>query len=588
MNTCFDNGAITVNAKMFEQISYDTSNNLLSARFNGKGGIDYYAVTDGETLNIPIRFMSISYNGEKQDVLLNKKVRMQGRRQTLEFDLKNAFLKVEQFLPIRENRIYLSFELMSESENDIAELSLCGDLFAKCEMTSDSVLTGDGKLFASENTFEYIADNEAVYFSLSAKNPMAYMCLIFQNIPDALPCPKKEFESAMRELDDELNAINLPKSLSETEKALFYSAYYTSLENYKEKGNYKAFMAGCRYLSPMRSYYRDSYYTVLPMYSGHSDKVKEQITTLARGISADGSCPSAVKSDFSAFWGNHYDSPSFLAMMLGDYIRFTGDADFADFKIDERTVLEKAVAALEHLASYADETGLIFKEGRLNKRDWADEVNRYGYVTYVELLYARALYSLAEIFALKGDTVQAEHYRARFCAVRDAINKLLWDDEKGYYINFTNDDYTEDNLSIDTVFAAIFNIADAKRAKTMLLNMERILESKNNGVGVDFGSMCVYPFYKHLDSASRKSTQSFNYHNGANWPYLSAMYAYTKRKFDLEYKSLLTTPFEYNVNKGNYTQIEYFSPYCEDGSMLQAWSGASAFVLDEDLSKNFF
>lgn len=588
MNTTFDNGAIAVNAKMFEQVGYDTSNNLLSARFNGKGGIDYYAVTDGETLNIPVRFMSISHNGEKQDVLLGKTVRMLGRRQTLEFDLKNALLKVEQILPIKENRIYLSFELISENPGDTAEVSLCGELFAKCEVSEGNMLTGDDKLFAAEASFEYIADNEAVYFALSAKNPRAYMCLSFQNASDAPFSPKKDFEAAMCELNEELEAIKLPSGLNETEKALFYSAYYASLENYKEKGEYKAFMAGCRYLSPMRSYYRDSYYTVLPMYNGHTDKVKEQIITLARGISADGSCPSAVRSDFSAWWGNHYDSPSFLSMMLGDYIRFTGDIEFADFKIDGCTVLEKAVAALEHLSSYADETGLIFKEGRTNKRDWADEVNRYGYVTYVELMYARALYSLAKIYALKGDTIRAEHYSASFRTVKDAINKLLWSDKQGYYVNFTNEDYTEDNLSIDTVFAAIFGIADAERSKTMLLNMERILESKNNGVEIDFGSMCVYPFYKHLNSASRKSTQSFNYHNGANWPYLSAMYAYAKRKFGMEYKSLLTTPFEYNIGKGNYTQIEYFSPYCEDGSMLQAWSGATAFVLDEEASRNFF
>lgn len=180
------------------------------------------------------------------------------------------------------------------------------------------------------------------------------------------------------------------------------------------------------------------------------------------------------------------------------------------------------------------------------------------------------------------------HYMNCFEKVKEAINNILWSEEKGYYVNFINDDYTEDNLSIDTVFSAVFDIADEERSRRMLSKMEEQLETRNNGIGEDFGSMCVYPFYKKIDSARNKSSQRFDYHNGANRPYLSAMYAYAKRKYGMEYKYLLTVPFEYNRKKGNYTQIEYFSPYCKDGSMLRAWSGDAAFVLDEKLSCDFW
>lgn len=122
----------------------------------------------------------------------------------------------------------------------------------------------------------------------------------------------------------------------------------------------------------------------------------------------------------------------------------------------------------------------------------------------------------------------------------------------------------------------------------MLVNMEKLLETKNNGMDIDFGSMCVYPFYSKIYSARNKSTQPFDYHNGSNWPYLSAMYAYAKRKFGMDYKHLLTVPFEYNLENGNYTQVEYFSPYCDTGSALQGWSGDAAFVLDEKISLNFW
>ena len=115
-----------------------------------------------------------------------------------------------------------------------------------------------------------------------------------------------------------------------------------------------------------------------------------------------------------------------------------------------------------------------------------------------------------------------------------------------------------------------------------------MLESENNGTPDPYGAMCVYPFYSDLEATCRKSSQAYNYHNGGNWPYLTAMYAHAKRKFGMKYKYLLTGWFTYNLNNGNYTPIEYFSSYCEDGSLLQAWSGDTAFVLDEELSVNFW
>ena len=124
----------------------------------------------------------------------------------------------------------------------------------------------------------------------------------------------------------------------------------------------------------------------------------------------------------------------------------------------------------------------------------------------------------------------------------------------------------------------------------MLQNMERLLETRNNREqkAGDFGAMCVYPFYGRADGAYRKSSQPFYYHNGASWPYLSAMYAYAKRKYGMEYRYALESWFEYNVNRGNYTPVEFFSPPQKDGSLLQAWCGAVAFVMDEALSLDFW
>lgn len=585
----FDNGAIVLNGKLYEKAVYDVSNFTFGATFDGNGRALRYSVANGETYDFFKRnFIIIRYNGEMQNLLLDKEVSMLGRRQIVKIDLKTATLEIELFLGQKENGIFTSYRLITEREEDILELRLTNYDFKGEYTRVGNVLKDSVKVFAADTDFEFRTHNATVGFTLSAKNPQCNTFYTFgencENVTEYVENYSKYRDILEREIAD----IRVPAGLNETEKALFYSAYFCALENYKEFGDYKAFMAGCNYLSPIRTYYRDSYFTVLSMYNGHTDKVRSQIIALAKGISADGNCPSAVKCDWSAWWGNHYDSPSFLAMMLYDYIKFTGDISFVQTVVDGMTVFEKAQKALEVLSGFADETGLLYKEGKYNMRDWADEVCRYGYVTYDEILYARALYSIAQLYRLLGNEELHKEYENRYNFVKKAINEILWDEDLGYYINFTNEDYTETNLSVDTVFAVIFGIADEERSKKILIKMENTLESKNNGVPEDYGCMSVYPFYSGIDATRLKSTQSFTYHNGGNWPYLTAMYAYAKRKFGMEYKYLLTGWFEYNLKKGNYTPIEYFSPYCDDGSLLQAWSGDSAFVLDEEISKSFW
>ncbi|MCI9290853.1 MAG: hypothetical protein HFE32_03555, partial [Clostridia bacterium] len=162
-----------------------------------------------------------------------------------------------------------------------------------------------------------------------------------------------------------------------------------------------------------------------------------------------------------------------------------------------------------------------------------------------------------------------------------AINDILWDEEKGWYVNYKSDKFTEDNLSIDTVVMVLFGLASEERADRMLKNMQDLLESKNNkeqGAG-DFGTLSVYPFYKNTQDIVQKSSLPYYYHNGGDWPYLSCVYAYAKLMRGMDYMYPLTRWFEFNAEKGNYTPIEFFSPVHPDGSMLQAWSSSGAFVL---------
>ena len=197
---------------------------------------------------------------------------------------------------------------------------------------------------------------------------------------------------------------------------------------------------------------------------------------------------------------------------------------------------------------------------------------------------------MGKIWRLLGQNRKAASCLEQYENIKQAINTLLWDEEKGYYVNYRCREYTERNLSVDTVFAAIFDIAEEEKAVRMLQNMEQLLESRNNKEqkAGDYGVLSVYPFYSRVDGACHKSSQPYYYHNGANWPYWSAMYAYAKRKYGMEYRYALESWFDYNVERGNYTPVEYFSPPQGQGSLLQAWSGVAAFVMDEERSVHFW
>jgi glycogen debranching enzyme len=219
------------------------------------------------------------------------------------------------------------------------------------------------------------------------------------------------------------------------------------------------------------------------------------------------------------------------------------------------------------------------KSGQFNRRDWCDNVFRTGYVTYDEALYARALYCLSGIFSKLSDPRSAP-YRQKYEKVKKSINDILWSEEKGYFVNYKNGGFVEDNLSIDTVLIALFNLSEPERIRRMLKNMEDILESKNNTeqTAGDFGVLCVYPFYRDAEAVVQKSSQPYRYHNGADWPYLSAAYAYAKMKYSMDFEYPLTRWFDYNIQKGNLTPIEFFAPFHAGGSLMQAWSAMSALL----------
>jgi Glycogen debranching enzyme len=619
----FKDGAIVSKDIFAAETAFDVSNNLLIARFDGRGAIAAYSVVNKWDF-VSGFYNIISFGGRVIDFGTPKTVAMLGRRQITELETPEASLKITQFLDSGTNAVFTKYTVFAKKDTlfgvdfniELDFKSYVYEFFASRFSMKNlrrllfGTLKGvfKGRKREREEGNYFVARNDPwgeLYLDIACDKPAktlekniiyASQYSLRREIRageteeirfvlsmgarkdfssfDALE-GLKNFAKHEKEAEDHIASLPSPAGTSDERLTAFYkNLYNTSLSLYKEKGDFKGFLAGIVYQSPARTYFRDGYFTILPVLKTRPELVRNEILTLARGIGKDGRCPSAVKYNFKNWWGDHFDSPSFFAIMLFDYVRKTGDKTVLEERVNGVSVLSAAEKVIERLAKNEDGTGLLFKAGPFNRRDWCDNVFREGYVTYDEALYARALYALS---VLTGKT----EYSDRYEKVKKAINAILWDEGKGWYVNYKNGDFTEDNLSVDTVLTVLFGIADDARADVILDNMEKLLETRNNPDAIsDFGVLSVYPFYKEPTAAISKSSYPYYYHNGGDWPFWSALYAYARLSRGKDYLYPLTRWFDYNLEKGNFTPVEFFSPLYKRGSLLQAWSGAGAFLFD--------
>lgn len=368
-------------------------------------------------------------------------------------------------------------------------------------------------------------------------------------------------------------------STAKREEDAAFQAYTlnAAFSSYKSFAGFQGFFAGVNYAAPARTYYRDGYYTALAVLPYRPDWVRAQLVTLARGIADDGSCGSAVDAQGAPWWSDHVDSPLFFALLLYAYVANTDDRGI----LDDLQIGRKLAAILDRTIVALDENGLL-PRSPASRHDWADNVFREGYVTYVQCLAFGAL-------QLGGSLLlERERYYEAAQRIKTGINQILWDETLGYYINFKTPEETETNLSIDTVFAALFELAPPDRARRMLTQMEALLETQHNTRYGEFGTMCVYPPYASAARLVEKSADPLRYHNGADWPYLSSLYAFAKKIHGMEYRYPLTRWYERGLAQGYATPWEYDSPYYTVGGMLQGWSAFAAFVLDHESAQGFF
>lgn len=387
---------------------------------------------------------------------------------------------------------------------------------------------------------------------------------------------------------------------------MFSACVDCALSNFKvdKKVGFKAFYAGVRYKEPSRTYFRDSYWTIQSILPFKPELVREQIIALAKGIHDDGACGSGVKFDGSDWWSNHYDSPSFFVMMIYDYIIWTGDLSILDERTKGKTkdngrgniefsaaknVWEKAKKTMEWLYKTDKNKNNLIQKPENVFGDWADEVARINEVTYVNALYYKALKSMSYLAALTHEYKLSNTYAEQSFKLKNAINKYLWDKDKGYYIDFITTDnrskviYREDHFMEDSFTALLYGVANENQIISSLQYARKWLESRNNFIQPygDWGTLCTWPLYKSTTyRRPRESDDPYRYHNGADWPYLDGINALTRFIFDDPYWEYpLTTWWKKSIENYWLTPVEYYQPKYPEGGFKQAWSSMPAAAL---------
>ena len=347
----------------------------------------------------------------------------------------------------------------------------------------------------------------------------------------------------------------------------------------------------------------DAYWSSQALLPFRPEMVRDEILALARAVHEDGRLARDVRTlprsagapatpSLGPYdrWPNASDSPSYFALLVHDYLAWTGDQEILEEREREQTVWEKVQACVNHLRGRDTNHDFLFEKGR-TQPDWAFDVLRDDWVTYDLALHCQALKSAAQIALLRGEEQTARDLANWAEGARGAINRRLWDEGQGYYVDYIRSyqGFVERHVALDTVVAVLFGIASEHQSHRHLECLERTLETRHNSQQYygDWGVMNCFPFYKEHDDLVGRSAWAYSFHNGAAWPGWSGIYALAEllhRRPGWRYA--LERWWTYGLAQYWFTPTEYYAPPYDapsvrQGVALYAWSSmpAAAMIL---------
>jgi hypothetical protein len=338
----------------------------------------------------------------------------------------------------------------------------------------------------------------------------------------------------------------------------------------------------------------DAYWCAQALLPWRPEHVRAEIRALAPAVHSDGGLAGTVRLAPGAGAGpERYDlgplscdAPSYFAMLVHDYVAWTGDQAILDEEgEDGRSVWHKALAGVDFLRRLDVNHDYLIERPR-DMPDWAVDVRRDDWVTYDLALHVQACKCVAELALLRGEDETGRDLATWAVGAQGAINRRMWNEPNGYYVDYIRSymGFVEDHTALDTVVAVLFGVASESQSHRHLARLQAVLETHNNEEQYygDWGVMNCYPFYKERHDLAGRSTWAYSGANGGAWPGWSGVYALAKLLHHLpDWRYALDRWFTYGLGQYWFTPRQWYAPPYEAQGLLysQGAMPAAAMVL---------
>ena len=160
-------------------------------------------------------------------------------------------------------------------------------------------------------------------------------------------------------------------------------------------------------------------------------------------------------TDYTFYW----------LISIWDYYFFTGDKSFVE------SMYPDMISTLKFIESRLDDDKMYkTRYGDWVFIDWAQFDRKEGPLCAEQMLLCHAYSAMASCAGLLSDEETAEHCVERAEYMKERINALYWDEEKGAFV----DDYTSGRRNVTrhaNIFALLFELTSKERQESIIRNV---------------------------------------------------------------------------------------------------------------------
>lgn len=302
---------------------------------------------------------------------------------------------------------------------------------------------------------------------------------------------------------------------------------------------------------------RDSFWTSYLHFVYWQELEKKMLEESAGYQREDGKIPTTILPIIER--EDDIDINEYFILRIFRYYEWTKDKDFL------KKMWKNIVKAIEFLEKRdKDKDGIPEQESYW--ADWKDVplVEGRKYAPHFSLLYLAVLKKAKDYAGFLNDKEKYEEYKQLYESAYQKINKEIKDGglwNGNYYVQVWYDGREDNHILQDQVVGILFDVVDEEKTEKIYKSLE-----KNK---CKYGIRETYPYYPNSEGG--------DYHNGAVWPYLNFVDAFSRFKKGRikEGKEILkTVGWADLVKDGDYLPHENI--HAETGEnkyhFIQAWN----------------